>query len=167
MKEDNFKQLQDTILKSLNNNQITDDDETKQLLADYITGQGINTTDATELLRLISIVATTTILGCPIDVKVGDEVFTNLNPDDLSIRPAKALTGPANWLELGVILGAADRIAHAYAGTIDKVQVCFENGIRVVSMLKEIIENHAEPNSVDFTNRDEVIATLQEIANNA
>lgn len=167
MKEDTFKQLQQTILKSLNNNEISDDDDTKQLLADYLTGNGINTKDATELLRLISLVATTTTLGCPVDVQVGDQVFTNINPDHISIRPAKALTGPASWLEIGVIFGAADRIAHAYAGTIDQVHVCFENGLRVVSMIKEIIENHAEPNSIDFSNRDEVIATLQEIASNA
>jgi hypothetical protein len=81
--------------------------------------------DQDPILGLMTLLGTLNTLGYPFDITIDDgDPITVASLDDIRIRPHKAQVlcedEPLNFARLGYIITLADRLAHAYAGHIDK-----------------------------------------------
>jgi hypothetical protein len=77
------------------------------------------------ILGLMTLLGTLNTLGYPFDITINDDEPVTVNSlDDIRIRPHKAEVlcedEPLSFARLGYIITLADRLAHAYAGHIDK-----------------------------------------------
>lgn len=81
--------------------------------------------DTEPIIGLMTLLGTLNTIGYPFDITIDDgEPITVASLDDIRIRPHKAQVlceeEPLNFARLGYIITLADRLAHAYAGHVDK-----------------------------------------------
>jgi len=91
----------------------------------YMACTDLPNADIKPILGLMSLLGTLNTLGYPFEISINDgETITVDSLDDIRIRPHKAEVlcqdEPLNFARLGYIITLADRLAHAYAGHIDK-----------------------------------------------